>query len=170
MFGGQKKDKKFVGKIASRCMAQGSGIGEIKAVNDKFGSPTYAKDLLNNTRVLAGTGFYGLYHVVNNGCCTRYDLAVEIAQILGSRVRVVPVSSDSFVLSAPRSGSEVARSYKLELLGLNYMRDWREALREYLVSWVGSDERILPEAVTMAGPRDGRAMAAHAGPGVGRLE
>jgi dTDP-4-dehydrorhamnose reductase len=134
MFGGKGKDKKFVGKIAALCLDNGSR--EIRVVNDKFGSPTYAKDLLANLRSLARTGLYGVYHIVNAGWCSRYDIAVEIARFLQSDIPIVPVSSPTFPLSAPRPRSEAARSYKLDLLGINDMRPWQDALHEYLAGWV----------------------------------
>jgi dTDP-4-dehydrorhamnose reductase len=130
MFGGKDRDKKFVGKITQFCMEHRS---EIQAVDDKVGSPTYAEDLLKNVQTLTQTGLYGLYHVVNTGACSRYDVAVEIAQLLGSETRIVPVESAMFPCSAPRPRSEAARSYKLDLLGMNQMRSWQEALREYIV-------------------------------------
>ena len=136
MFGGKGKDKKFVAKIASICLGLENGTREIRAVNDKFGNPTYAKDLLQNVRVLSRTGFYGVYHVVNTGSCSRYDVAVEIGRFLQSDIPIVPVPSAMFPLSAPRPRSEAARSYKLELLGLNGMRPWQQALHEYLSDWL----------------------------------
>jgi len=136
MFGGRGRDKKFVAKIASMCLGLENGVREIRAVNDKFGSPTYAKDLLQNLRTLCRSGFYGVYHLVNAGSCSRYDVAVEIAHYLQSDMPIVPVSSATFPLSAPRPRSEAARSYKLELLGLSHMRPWREALHEYLADWL----------------------------------
>ena len=133
MFGGKGKDKKFVGKIASMCLdANGA---EIKAVNDKFGCPTYAVDLLSAIKTLIQSGFYGVYHVVNAGSCSRYDVAVEISRFLGRTGRVVPVCSANFPLSAPRPRSEASRAYKFELLGLGRMRTWREALADYLTAW-----------------------------------
>lgn len=147
MFGGREQDRKFVGKIASLCLGEGRETGEVRAVNDKFGSPTYAKDLLYNVRILTQTGLYGLYHIVNRGSCSRYDLAVEIARSLGNGIRIVPVSSASFPLLAPRPKSEAARSYKLDLLGLNTMRDWRDALREYLMSWTEQHAAIESDNV-----------------------
>ena len=131
MFGGKGKDKKFVGKIASLCL---DGT-EIKAVDDKFGCPTYAVDLLSAVKVLMGSGYYGVYHVVNSGSCSRYEVAVEISRRLGHNSRVVPVSSANFPLSAPRPRSEACRPYKYELLGLGRMRSWREALADYLAAW-----------------------------------
>jgi dTDP-4-dehydrorhamnose reductase len=128
MFGGRGKDKKFVGKIAALMCTQ----GELRVVNDKFGSPTYAKDLLANIRVLTARGFYGLYHVAGTGAASRYEVAQEIARYLEKDVRIVPIPSAAFPLPAPRPRSEATRNYKLELLGLNRMRHWKEALHEYL--------------------------------------
>jgi dTDP-4-dehydrorhamnose reductase len=67
--------------------------------------------------------------------CSRYEMAMEIARNLGRETRIIPVSSAHFPLPAPRPRSEAARNYKMELLGLNKMTDWREALRDYLGSW-----------------------------------
>jgi dTDP-4-dehydrorhamnose reductase len=132
MYGGGLLDKKFVGKVVAQCLA---GKTELRAVNDKFGSPTYAHDLVMNIKILLEQRKYGLYHSVDRGgCCSRYDIAVEIAKHFGLVSAVTPVSSDEFNLSANRSKSEAAVSYKLDLLGLNQMRPWREALQEYLAS------------------------------------
>ena len=131
MFGGRERDKKFVGRIAQLCQTE----REILAVNDKVGNPTYASELLKTIRVLTGTGLYGLYHAVNGPSCTRYDVAVEVARYLHSSIPIKPVNSALFPASAPRSRSEAARAYKLDLLGINQMRDWRTALGSYLDSW-----------------------------------
>jgi dTDP-4-dehydrorhamnose reductase len=132
MFGGRGRDKKFVGRIVQLCQTE----REILAVSDKVGNPTYARDLLATIKALSATGFYGLYHVVNTGSCTRHDVAIEVAKFLDSPVIIKPVNSALFPASAPRSRSEAARAYKLDLLGINQMRDWRTALHDYLSSWV----------------------------------
>ena len=133
MGGGPERDHKFVGKLAHLIKTR----DEVMAVDDKFGNPTYAKEFVANLRGLVESGYYGLYHSVNSGMCTRYELAVEIARLLGRNTKVIPVSSAYFPLPAPRPRSEAARNYKLELLGLNKMSDWRVALRDYLGSWTG---------------------------------
>ena len=131
IFGGNSKDHKFVGKIAELCRSR----DEIQVVDDKVGNPTYAKDLVRNMKVLTETGLYGLYHVVGEGWCSRFEVAREVASFIGRDVRVRPVSSAAFPLPAPRPRSEAARSYKLDLLGLNQMRPWKDALHDYLGSW-----------------------------------
>lgn len=147
MFGGRARDKKFVGRIAELCQTQ----REILAVNDKVGTPTYASDLLKTVKALGETGLYGLYHVVNRGSCTRYDVALEVARLLGSPVSVKPVSSAVFPASAPRSRSEAARAYKLDLLGINQMRDWRAALASYLSGWSVPSEAPAAASTAMTG-------------------
>jgi dTDP-4-dehydrorhamnose reductase len=132
MFGGGYRDKKFVGKIAAQCL---NNVKEIRCVNDKFGSPTYAKDLLDMVKMIVNRRMYGLYHGVNQGWCSRYDVAMEIASYMKSTTQIVSASSDDFPLSAPRPTSEAAVSYKLQLLGLNQMRSWKDALHDYLDAW-----------------------------------
>jgi dTDP-4-dehydrorhamnose reductase len=130
--GGAQKDKKFVGKIA-RLIAEGRR--ELQAVDDKIGSPTYAKDFLEGIKALIATNHYGLYHLVNRGSASRYQIALLVRAALGATdVSIVPVSSASFPLPAPRGHSESLRNLKLELLGLDRMRKWEDALTDYVTS------------------------------------
>jgi dTDP-4-dehydrorhamnose reductase len=131
MVGGGAKDKKFVGKILQFIDA---GERRLRAVDDKLGTPTYANDLAGGIRVLLETGYYGLYHLVNSGgACSRYDVAVELCRILGREdIAVEPVSSAYFPLPAARARSEAMVNFKLRLLGIDPMRDWREALEAYV--------------------------------------
>ena len=128
--GGEQKDKKFVGKLA-RLIAEGKQT--LQAVNDKWGSPTYAKDLLAGIGRLIETEYFGLYHMANAGQCSRYEMALSIRDTLQCPdVTIQPVSSDRFPLPAPRGRSEALRNLKLELLGLHLMRPWPEAMRAYV--------------------------------------
>ncbi|MBI3628019.1 MAG: sugar nucleotide-binding protein [Candidatus Rokubacteria bacterium] len=114
MIGGGPRDKKFVGKIA------------------RLGSPTYARDFLAGIQRLLPTGQYGLYHLANKGCGTRYEVALKVRALLGRpEVEIVPVSSAQFPLPAPRARSEAMRNLKLELLGI-HARTWEDALQEYV--------------------------------------
>jgi dTDP-4-dehydrorhamnose reductase len=136
MVGGGASDKKFVGKLIEIIE---SGTTTLRAVNDKFGTPTYARDLATGIRGLVDTGYYGLYHLVNRGgSCTRYDVAVALVELLGrDDLTVEPVSSAFFPLPAPRARSEAMVNYKLELLGINRQRHWREALEDYVRNELG---------------------------------
>jgi dTDP-4-dehydrorhamnose reductase len=136
MVGGGPADKKFIGKLVEII---DSGTTTLRAVDDKYGTPTYARDLATGIRALAETEHYGLYHLVNaGGSCTRYDVAVALLELLGrTDLTVEPVSSAFFPLPAPRARSEAMINYKLQLLGLDRQRHWREALEFYVRNELG---------------------------------
>ena len=132
MVGGADRDHKFVAKIAAQL---GAGARKIYAVTDKLGTPTYTEDFARNLLALVATPWYGRYHMACLGEGSRLDVARELLSFYGrDDVEVVPVTSDFFAETypAPRPYSEMMRNYMLELHGLNLMRPWQVALREYL--------------------------------------
>ena len=138
--GGVAKDKKFVGKIMKQIDA---GAKELKAVNDKVGSITYSLDFSRCLADLIKTDFYGLYHMANKGTCTRYDVARHVLNYLDrNEVKLDPVTSETFVLPAPRARSEMLRNYMLELREMDTMRNWRDALNDYLENHFSHFKRV----------------------------
>lgn len=131
LFGGGAADKKFVTKIIERARRS----TELKVVNDKFGSPTYANDLAKGIFDFLESGLYGKYHCANTGCVSRFEMSQEILKAAGiTNCRLVPVSSDEFPLPAPRPHMEALRNYNFERLGRTPMRSWKEALDEYIAA------------------------------------
>lgn len=132
MGGGPNKDKKFVGKI----IRQLDQTKQLKAVIDKVGSLTYTLDFSRCLTELIETERYGLYHCTNKGVASRFEIAKKIADYLGkSDITIDEVTSAYFPLPAPRARSEASRNYMLDLLGMNRMRYWDEALKEYVELW-----------------------------------
>lgn len=133
MGGGPKKDKKFVQKIMKQLKA---GKTELHIVNDKLGVPTYTHDFAANTRAVLEKQYWGLYNMVCDGLTSRLDVAHEMVRILGlqGKVRITEVTSSHFSKEffAPRPDSERLMNRKLALRGLNRMREWKVALKEYL--------------------------------------
>jgi dTDP-4-dehydrorhamnose reductase len=132
MVGGADRDHKFVAKVIDQLR---DGARTIRAVTDKLGTPTYTQDFAQNLLELVGTPFHGLYHMACLGEGSRFDVAREIVAIRGrGDVEVIPVTSDAFAVDypAPRPRSEMMRNYMLDLRGMNRMRPWQVALREYL--------------------------------------
>lgn len=129
MIGGHNKDKKFVWKIVQLLKTK----KEISVVIDKTGSPTFTTDFSHGIVDIVASGKYGIYHCVNKGICTRFDIAKKIAEYLNKEdVIIKPVTSDAFPLPAPRGKSEALLNYKLSLMGIDRTRPWQEALREYI--------------------------------------
>lgn len=132
MFGGGRKDKKFVAKIIKQI---DDGAKKIYAVTDKLGTPTYTVDFSRCISKLILTGYYGLYHMVCSSEGTRHDVAKKILVILGrSDIQLMSVTSEVFSKTYPvqRPKSEMMRNLMLELRGMNTMRSWEEALYEYM--------------------------------------
>ena len=130
MVGGWEIDKKFVHTMARLCREK----DELRVVDDKFGSPTFTADFATHMMTVVDSGRYGLYHLANKGTASRWEIAKEIVKGLGmvGEVDVVPISSAEFPLPAPRPRSEMMQNLKLQLLGLDEMPHWKDALREYL--------------------------------------
>ncbi len=138
MGGGPGKDKKFISKLMGQLAA---GATVLNVVDDKLGTPTYTVDFARNLETLIGTEFYGLYNMVCGGETGRFEVAQELVEILGleDQVEVRAVGSDFFAKDyfAPRPPCERLVNNKLNLRGLNQMRDWRIALSDYITDYYG---------------------------------
>jgi dTDP-4-dehydrorhamnose reductase len=83
--------------------------------------------------------YWGLYNMVCEGVTSRLEVAREIVSLLGSQqsVKITEVSSDYYRSEyfAERPASERLVNKRLDLRGLNIMRNWKIALREYLKNY-----------------------------------
>jgi len=133
MGGGPAKDKKFIQKLMKQLK---DGQTELFIVDDKLGTPTYTRDFARNVDLLLGSGFWGIYNLVCSGVTSRLEVASYLVDALGlaDEVKITPVSSDYFAEEyfATRPASERLITRKLDLRGLNIMRDWRTCLDEYI--------------------------------------
>jgi dTDP-4-dehydrorhamnose reductase len=133
MGGGPAKDKKFIQKLMKQLK---DGKTELFIVDDKLGTPTFTIDFARNVELLLGTGLWGIYNMVCQGVTSRLEVAQYLLARLGlaDGVKITPVSSEHFAAEyfAARPASERLITKKLDLRGLNVMRDWRVCLDEYL--------------------------------------
>ncbi len=133
MVGGWDIDKKFVFKIVTQIKA---GKTELRAVSDKRGSPCFTKDFAKNLMTVIDSKRYGVYHLVNKGTCSRYEMALKIVEFMGlkDKVKIEPVDSSVFPMEAPRPDSEMMENGELTRLGLNRMPDWEGSLKDYVTT------------------------------------
>lgn len=117
--GGSMGDKKFVGKILAQRKS-----AEVRAVKDRHGSPTYAKDLTKALEQLIVENKRGVVHI-SGGTATRYDVALEALKLIGSDAKIIPTSPTDFVDSYKSGVNESVPDSP-------YLRPWREALAEYI--------------------------------------
>jgi len=105
---------------------------QIRVVDDQVLTPTYTRDVAEKLFGLIKTGRYGLYHMTNTGKCSWFEFACEIFRMAGIDMEVFPVSSKEFGAKAIRPGYSVLDNANLRKAGLSDMRDWKEALGEYI--------------------------------------
>lgn len=108
---------------------------EVTVVGDQHGRPTYAVDLAGALLALLDRGApYSTYHATGSGDVVSWaQFAAEI--LAGTGCRVTPVSTEQYLQRAPQAAPRPAYSAldlsALDAVGVG-MRDWREALAEYL--------------------------------------
>lgn len=117
--GGAENDKKFVGMMIKKIKE-----GDVSVVHDRYGSPTYAKDLMARVQQLVKEGASGIHHVAGAGSANRFEVAQCIARCMRPEAMVTPVSATVFPQSY-RSGHN-------EAVVAAHMRPWQEALEEYI--------------------------------------
>ena len=77
--------------------------------------------------------------MVCRGITGRYEVTLELIKVLGkeNEIKITPVQSDYWKKEyfAQRPDSERLLNRKLDLRGLNIMRDWRICLEEYIKNY-----------------------------------
>jgi dTDP-4-dehydrorhamnose reductase len=105
----------------------------LRVVDDQKGSPTYSRDLAAQTLKMIAAGCRSTYHVTNSGYCTWFDLASRTLEWAGiNGVPITPVSTSEFPRPAPRPANSTLANARLEQEGLDLMRSWQDAAREYI--------------------------------------
>jgi dTDP-4-dehydrorhamnose reductase len=122
--------KNFVDTIVKAAKARDS----LDVVDDQFGCPTFTKDLAAQVvRIVDLEPPHGVYNCSNEGSCSWFDLAKRIVSIAGpSHVEVRPMSSDKLDRPARRPAHSVLENFHLKMTIGNEMRNWDEALLDYL--------------------------------------
>jgi len=133
MFGGFDRDKKFISYVVKAIKN-----GEVfRAADDRLGSPTYGKHLIQTLALMIEKDFPRgeTYHVCCKGACSRYDEALVVADEWGSGT-IEPAKSDDFpqyrsLLNATLQPSPEVNPPK-----------WEDALRDYIREWKKYDEKV----------------------------
>jgi dTDP-4-dehydrorhamnose reductase len=108
---------------------------EVRAFTDRIVSPGYVVDIARATRHLVTTDAApGLYHCVNAGHATWYEVAREVAALVGNQQpNLVAVTMDHMKLKAPRPRYCALSVAKLAGTGFT-MPAWQDALRRWLTT------------------------------------
>lgn len=110
---------------------------QLNVVFDQVGTPTYAGDLALAIFSIIEAGVYegkeGIYHFSNEGVCSWYDFAVEIATAAGNTAcRINPCHSSEFPSPVTRPSYSVLDKTKIKKTFDIDIPHWRESM-EYCI-------------------------------------
>ena len=106
---------------------------ELKVVFDQAGTPTYAGDLAGAIYTILEERKYdgceGTYHYSDEGVCSWYDFAVEIAAAAGhDTCRIIPCHTSEYPTKATRPAYSVLDKTRFKETFQMDIPHWREAL------------------------------------------
>jgi dTDP-4-dehydrorhamnose reductase len=100
---------------------------------DRVVTPSYVQDVVSATLALIDRNApYGLYHCVNSGETTWFDLAEEIARLLDRKASLLPVKVADVKMRARRPQYCALSNRKLAAASGYAMPSWQDALKRYL--------------------------------------
>jgi dTDP-4-dehydrorhamnose reductase len=106
--------------------------GHLDVVDDQRGNPTNAEDLAYHILNLALTEGYGVYHCTGNGECSWYDFAKTIVEYGDIECIVSSITSNKINRAAKRPSFSSLDNMMLRCSIGDEMREWRDALREFI--------------------------------------
>jgi dTDP-4-dehydrorhamnose reductase len=125
LFGGERN---FV-RTVLRLGAEG---GVLDMVTDEVGSPTFAPDVAAAAVQLVQQPYYGTYHLVNAGSCSRYEFAQQALRLAGRPdVELKPMLLADYQRASRVPSHTPLRNIAASDLGI-VLRPWETALEEYL--------------------------------------
>lgn len=106
--------------------------GALRVVTDEVGNPTFVEDLAAACIQLAETGRYGIYHLVNEGACSRHAFAAKILAWTGrEQVPVTPILQAQWPRASTPPAFAPLQNTCAAALGIR-LRSWQDALAAYL--------------------------------------
>lgn len=107
--------------------------GTYTVASDQVGSATYSLDAANIIKQLMASGSVGLFHLSNQGVCSRLELAQQAAILAGLPPdRVIGKPLAEMGRPAPRPKYAVMQMNALKRAGISPPRSWHTALAEYV--------------------------------------
>jgi dTDP-4-dehydrorhamnose reductase len=103
----------------------------LRVVNDQYCTPSYTVDVAHAILQLIQQRATGLYHVVNAGQSTWYDVAAELFRCRGMAVDLTPIPTSEYPTPARRPAYSVLCTMKLFEHGIT-LPPWQEAVAVYL--------------------------------------
>lgn len=126
------------GNFVNTMLRLGASQERVSVVDDQFGNPTNASDLVYVMLSVALTDGYGVYHCSGNGTCSWFEFARTIMATSRPGCSVVPCTTEQWNALHPQAAprphnSSLANRRLADTVG-DRMRPWPEAIASYLSS------------------------------------
>jgi len=108
----------------------------IEVDNRQSVSSTYAYDLSKAVLELVNKEHWGIYHLINEGHHTWYELTKEIYNIMDIDTLVLPIDREGIFDGVRKPISSGLLNLRAEELGIK-LPDWKDALKRYLTEKYG---------------------------------
>ena len=105
---------------------------QLQVVNDQWGSPSFATEVVRHSWALLKAGETGTFHSTSGGLITWYDLANAVFDKKNIDVAVKAVSSDAFPAVADRPRFSKLNTEKLEAVPGCSVQGWETGLDRML--------------------------------------
>lgn len=105
---------------------------QLQVVNDQWGSPTFAADVVRNSMALVNAECKGTYHYTSDGLISWYDYAEEIFSLSDIDIQLEGVDSEAFPKKAERPAFSKLDTQKIRSDLGDVTEDWKEGLRQLL--------------------------------------
>ncbi len=106
--------------------------GALRVVTDQVLSPTFTADLAGKTKELIEQDAVGLFHLTNAGECSWFEFARGVLELAGVDAKMEQISTEQMNQRARRPPYSALDTTRLEAVGLDPLRSWKEALGDYL--------------------------------------
>jgi len=123
-----------------RASLKGEKIEPLKIVSDQFSSPTWTLDIADQTGKIIEGKITGIVHAVSENYCSRFSLAEYIFEEISWDLPIEPVKATNYGFKAPRPLNTPLENKRLNEMNASVMRDYREAIREFLGVYHGDEE------------------------------
>ncbi|MGD8427695.1 MAG: dTDP-4-dehydrorhamnose reductase [Balneolaceae bacterium] len=122
----------FGSNFVKTMLRLGDERDKLQVVNDQWGSPTYAEDVVRNSLHLLNSDQTGTFHLTSRGLISWFDFAQAIFDECGFEIVVEPVNSDAYPTKAKRPHFSKLSTKKLEAVPGSVISEWRDGLRNLL--------------------------------------
>jgi dTDP-4-dehydrorhamnose reductase len=114
----------------------------VRADRDRFGSPSWVREVARVSAALARTDAFGVYHCTSQGETSWADFARFAATTLGlAETRVEALSTADIGMKAARPRRSILDNRMLRARGLDGMSSWQDAARAFIAEETGGGSK-----------------------------